>query len=113
MTAAKRNLSSPILARRAIAHGTGRLEGVTKVAGAPDTPVRRRVHLYQEGDHISGQLRRGFLQWIAGQWSEDGAWRFDDLDLASRYTVASYDHTGAYDPVLKGGLVPSPIVEDS
>jgi hypothetical protein len=37
-----------------------------------------------------------------GQWEK--GYLFDGL-----YTAIAYDHTGEYDPVIKGGLTPEPM----
>jgi hypothetical protein len=84
----------------------GFLEGTTVVAGSPDAPVQRLVHLLST-EEFRATIPQGcvILDW---QWSStSGAWRFEPLDPAKLYHVIAYDHTGTYDPVVKLNLTPT------
>lgn len=75
-------------------------------------PISRTVELYVE---TSPQMRGGNIgpvkrTRIASQRSgSDGTWLFQRLSGEYRYTVIAYDHTGQYDPVIKAGLIPTPM----
>lgn len=79
--------------------GTGRITGTVKEKGTPtNTPLRRRVNLIDEATR----------QNIRETWSDvaTGAYSFDYVDMTRRYTVLSYDHTGAYRAVVADRIVP-------
>lgn len=78
--------------------GRGRITGTVKETGTPNTPVYRRVRLMREKD---GLLLREL-------WSHPvtGAYSFDYVDELQKFTVLSYDHTGAYNGVIATGLTP-------
>ena len=91
------------------AFGQGRLRGT--VVGPDDAPKRRRVHLFVEEDFHPSNLRPGFTRPISVTRSDEssGEWEFRELDMTRRYRVEAYDHTGQYDPVIKGGQIPEPM----
>lgn len=76
--------------------GRGRVAGNVKVY--PATPAYRKVRLIRERD--------GLL--VRELWSDPltGAYSFDYVDELQKYTVLSYDHTGAYDVAVGGSIVP-------
>ena len=77
--------------------GNLKIVGTTKVKGAPDSPVRRRVSLH---DQSTGLL-------VRSQWSDavTGAYLFD-LIKPGVYYVVSFDHTGLHNGVIATGVVP-------
>lgn len=86
----------------------GKLFGTTKVAGLPDSPVRRRVQIVQAGQNAHGLAFPTLGSTISWKWAgNDGAWQFDGLDPGLKYHVIAYDHTGVHDPVIKLNLVPT------
>lgn len=86
---------------------TGSLSGTTKVAGSPDTAVRRLVQLFISNNAFGAALP--VVDVVRWQWSDaSGNWQFSNLDPALRYGVIAYDHTGTYDPVVKLNLIPTP-----
>ncbi|NMG29363.1 hypothetical protein GO615_10605 [Aromatoleum evansii] len=98
-----------MVATDALAGGTGYLEGTTKVAGTPDAPVSRRVHLIVQTSSRTELAFPGRLSRTV--WSDPvtGAWRFDYINAAAKFAVITYDHTGVNDPVAKVGLTPTPM----
>ncbi len=79
--------------------GRGRVSGTVKEKGTPtNTPLRRRVRLFDEATTLL----------VREAWSDPitGVYSFDYVDLAARYTVLSYDHTGAYRAVVADGQIP-------
>lgn len=78
--------------------GQGRIAGSVKNLGTPDFPVWRRVRLFCRRD---GRLVREV-------WSDSasGAYSFDYINPALRYTVIAYDHTGQYNAVISDDLTP-------
>jgi hypothetical protein len=80
------------------AAGRGSIVGTVKEKGAPNMPVKRRVILVDERS----------MSAFAETWSDTvtGAYRFDNLDTALKFTVLSYDHTGNYRAVIADGQVP-------
>lgn len=80
------------------AAGRGSIIGTVKEKGAPNMPVKRRVILVDERS----------MSAFAETWSDavTGAYRFDNLDTALKFTVLSYDHTGNYRAVIADGQVP-------
>lgn len=98
--------AGPVLAPRAV-HldrqdgGAYCIYGTTALDGTPlDTPVRRRVQLYNQRD---GRL-------IRETWSDPttGAYRFDGVrgGDGTRYFVATFDHTGDKRAVIADNLEP-------
>lgn len=81
-------------------------QGIGRVAGAvkytPNSPVQRKVRLIRERDGLV--LREA--------WSDPvtGAYSFDYVDELQKYTVLSYDYTGAYRAVVADGISPEVIV---
>lgn len=78
--------------------GRGRVQGTVKETGSPNTPVYRKVRLIRE---IDGLLMREL-------WSHPitGAYSFDFVDELQKFTVLSYDHTGAFRAVVADGQIP-------
>lgn len=78
--------------------GRGRIVGSVAEKGTPNTPVRRRVRLYQDRD--------GLL--VRETWSNPttGAYSFDYIDESMTYTVLSYDHTLNFRAVVADRIVP-------
>lgn len=78
--------------------GRGRVAGTVKEKGTPDAPVYRKVRLIRERD--------GLL--IREAWSNPatGAYSFDYVDELQKFTVLSYDHTGAFRAVVADGQIP-------
>ena len=79
--------------------GRGRIVGTVKNKGAPsDTPVYRRVRLFKDRD---GQC-------VAETWSDPvtGAYAFENINPAHKYTALSYDHTGQFRAVVADNLTP-------
>lgn len=78
--------------------GRGRVTGTVKETGSPNTPVHRKVRLIRERD---GLLMREV-------WSHPitGGYSFDYVDELQKFTVLSYDHTGAFRAVVADGQVP-------
>lgn len=79
--------------------GRGRIVGTVKNKGEPsDTPVYRRVRLFKDRD---GQC-------VAETWSNPvtGAYAFENINPAHKYTALSYDHTGQFRAVVADNLPP-------
>lgn len=78
--------------------GSGRVYGTVKEKGTPNAPLWRRVRLFDELNNLL----------VREQWSDPvtGAYSFDYVDTTRRYTVLSYDHTGAYRAVVADGQIP-------
>lgn len=79
--------------------GRGRIVGTVKNKGEPsDTPVYRRVRLFKDRD---GQC-------VAETWSDPvtGAYAFENINPAHKYTALSYDHTGQFRAVVADNLTP-------
>lgn len=77
--------------------GKGQIEGTVKKAAAPiNTPVSRLVRLYREPT--------GLL--VQSVWSDPltGAYHFAGVSMRYRYTVISFDHTGAYRAVIADNI---------
>jgi len=82
--------------------GRGRIAGTVKVDGNPaDTPVYRRVRLFQDVDGVM----------VAETWSDPvtGAYAFDYIAREQKYTVISYDHTHEFRAVAADNLIPTAI----
>jgi len=79
--------------------GRGRIVGTVKNKGEPsDAPVYRRVRLFKDRD---GQC-------VAETWSDaaTGAYVFENINPAHKYSVLSYDHTGQFRAVVADSLTP-------
>lgn len=78
--------------------GAGRIAGTVRNMGSPDFPVWRRVRLFA--------LRDARL--VRETWSDPvtGAYQFDYINPALKYTVVAYDHTGQYNAVVADNLAP-------
>jgi len=84
----------------------GLLAGTTAVAGDPDLPVVRVVHIVH-APNSAGTLFPG-AQLVGAVLSDaGGAWSLPGLDPTLRYHAIAYDHTGVHDPVIKMNLVPT------
>lgn len=67
---------------------------------------RRWLLLLREASGIPGNLQPPAYTAIRlGRSANNGQWSFNFV-LDGRYTVIAYDHTGQFDPVIKGGLIP-------
>ncbi len=89
----------PIHAGRKDIHfsGHGVIAGTVKEKGQPDQPLVRRVQLISENTRVL----------VAETWSDaTGAYRFEHIDPAQRYTVVSYDHKQMYRAVIADNLRP-------
>jgi hypothetical protein len=68
------------------------LSGTTVEVGPPETPVRRKVRLYnvRSGCYCAFEV-----------WSEaaDGAYAFEGIDEGP-WTLVAYDHTGTYNAAV-------------
>ena len=75
--------------------GNGRIAGTVKEKGAPDTPLQRRVQLYDESSKIMTRE----------VWSDPttGAYLFENIDPKLTYSIISYDYTGMYRAVIANG----------
>lgn len=77
--------------------GKGQIVGTTKVKGAPDSPVARRVRLHRTRDGVA----------VRETWSDAaGNYTVKYLDMGETYYAVSFDHTGMYRGVVADGLVP-------
>lgn len=86
----------------------GRLYGSTKVAGAPETPVRRRVQVVEARENAHGHVFPTDGMRSTWVWADEaGNWEVRLLDPAKKYHAIAYDHTGQYDPVIKMNLTPT------
>ncbi|WP_404992077.1 hypothetical protein [Cupriavidus pauculus] len=89
----------PIPAGRRDIHfgGHGVIAGTVKEKGIPDQPLVRRVLLISENTRLL----------VAETWSDaSGAYRFEFIDPAQRYSVISYDHQQMYRAVIADNLHP-------
>lgn len=77
--------------------GHGVIAGTVKEKGQPDQPLVRRVQLISENTCVL----------VAETWSDTtGAYRFELIDPAQRYTVVSYDYKQMYRAVIADNLRP-------
>jgi hypothetical protein len=77
--------------------GHGVIAGTVKEKGLPDQPLVRRVQLISENTRVL----------VAETWSDaSGAYRFETIDPAQRYTVVSYDYKQMYRAVIADNLQP-------
>lgn len=74
-------------------HGTLSISGSVYIDGTPDTPVSRKVRVFELA---SGRL-------MGEQWSDSstGAYLFNDLAAGVEYTVLAHDHTAQFNAVVK------------
>lgn len=82
--------------------GRGQITGTVAEKNLPaNTPLRRRVLLHR--------LPEGAF--VAATWSDatTGAYTFSGIRPDQKYTVTSYDHTGAYRAVIADGVLPDPL----
>ena len=77
--------------------GIGRVAGTVKEKGTPDAPVYRKVRLIREKDGL--QMREVWSHPVTGAYS------FDHVDELQKFTVLSYDHTGAFRAVVADGQI--------
>jgi len=99
-------LSPPAIRVQVTPIPPGVIHGTTVLAGTPDSPVRRRVQLF-ECANAHGMAFPTAATPVRWQWSAaDGSYRFEGLDPAKTYGVIAYDHTGVHDPVVKLNLKP-------
>lgn len=79
--------------------GIGRVSGTVKKKGTPaNTPVYCKVRLIREKDGL--QMREVWSHPVTGAYS------FDYIDELQKFTVLSYDHTGAFRAVVADGQIP-------
>ena len=73
-------------------YGDLQIQGTTKNAGTPNTPVRRRVRLHDQSTGLP----------IREVWSDaaTGAYSFD-LVSPGTYYVTSFDYTGEFNGVIQ------------
>lgn len=85
--------------RNAYFGGAGRIAGTVKVT--PNTPVHRRIRLFDE--------KTGLL--VREAWSDEvtGAYSFDYVDMTRSYTVIGFDYTLNYRAVIADNLTPERI----
>jgi hypothetical protein len=78
--------------------GLGRISGTVKVKGTPDYAVRDRVRLHRQRD--------GYM--MRETWSDatTGAYTFDNVDPAEKYTVITYDSNLSFRAVVADNLTP-------
>ena len=81
-----------------------------RIAGTPDTPVRRQVAIYRDnadGHAAAPALAPSTLTLFGIVWTgADGLRTVRNVNAGHTYTAIAYDHTGVHDPVIKAGLVP-------
>lgn len=100
-TGSVRALTKPISADIDVEDGGNyKVTGTTKVKGAPDSPVSRRVRLH---DQLSGRVVREV-------WSTSGtgAYAFNRIRLGVFY-VLSLDHTGINNGVIATNVTSEPM----
>lgn len=85
----------------AIHGGNGRISGTVKIKGTPNYAVHRKVRLFRE---LDGMLIREI-------WSDPttGAYSFDYVSTAYRYTVVSYDYQHNFRAIVADNLTPEVI----
>ena len=79
--------------------GKGFIAGTVKRDADPvDVPLRRRVRLHRDVDGLM----------VRETWSDaaTGAYRFDDINEAYKYTVVTYDHLHDYRAVIADNITP-------
>lgn len=79
--------------------GNGFIAGTINEKGTPtNVPLRRRVRLLRDRDSLL----------VAETWSDKttGAYRFDGIDQAERYTTVSYDYLHNYRAVIADNITP-------
>lgn len=91
----------PALVARDMAHaGACRVAGTVTVAGTPDSPVHRRVRLYDRRTALL--VREVFSD------SVTGAYEFRQI-AAGRYFVVAHDHTDFFNAVIADDLAAEPM----
>lgn len=91
----------PALAVRDMAYaGACRVAGTVMVAGTPDSPVHRRVRLYDR--------RTALLVREAFSDSVTGAYAFQRI-AAGRYFVVAHDHTDFFNAVIADDVTAEPM----
>ena len=91
--------SRALVARDTEFGGAGRISGTVKRDADPtDVPLHRRVRLHRE---VDGLMTRE-------TWSDatTGAYRFDGINEAYKYTVITYDHLHDYRAVIADNIAP-------
>ena len=86
-----------MLVQRNVYHGgNGKIAGTVAVKGSPNTPVQRRVRLFDE--------RTGLL--VREMFSDPatGAYEFLYISMDHKYTVVSYDYANNYRAVLADNI---------
>ena len=78
--------------------GNGEIAGTVAVKGSPNTPVQRRVRLF---DEKTGLLVREMFSDPA-----TGAYEFLYISTDHKYTVVSYDYANNYRAVLADNITP-------
>ena len=76
--------------------GNGKIAGTVAVKGSPNTPVQRRVRLF---DEKTGLLVREMFSDPA-----TGAYEFLYISMAHKYTVITYDYDNNYRAVLADNI---------
>ncbi|MBR7793774.1 LamG domain-containing protein [Undibacterium sp. FT147W] len=76
--------------------GNGKITGTTKVKGTPDYAVHRRVRLLRD---IDGRI-------VRETWSDPvtGAYTFNNISSAIKYTVIAYDYNHQFKAVIADNL---------
>jgi hypothetical protein len=82
--------------RNAYQGGNGRIAGSVGIKGSPNTPVRRRVRLF---DEKSGLLVREVFSDLV-----TGAYEFMYVSMEHKYTVVTYDYDNNYRAVLADNI---------
>jgi len=81
--------------------GTYKVVGTTAVAGSPDVPVSRIVHLHLAKSG-SGRLARTVMS------DADGNYTFNMVTLGPWF-VTAHDHTGEYNAVIADNIYGKPV----
>lgn len=81
--------------------GLGRIAGTVQIKGRPDSPVARKVRLFD--------VRTGIL--VRETWSDPvtGAYAFTGLDPTRDYLALAHDHTRQYNAVVADRLTAEPM----
>lgn len=94
-----KTLRPPMLLRDTYYGGQGLITGTVKEKGTPtNTPLHRRVVLIDERSRLP----------IRETWSDaaTGNYEFRGVKEGVKYTVLSYDHTGAYRATVADAQIP-------
>lgn len=78
--------------------GAGTVYGTTEIKGTPDRPTKARVRLFRDRDALLARET----------WSDPitGAFAFEGLDVAQKFTALTEDAEGNFRPVSASRLVP-------